>query len=185
MELKINWRVGLILIGVLLAVGYVGWSWYAPPDKLPVTGYVEAKSSGKVKAEQKKTIPIREVKVLPKASVRKLDLPESVQQDTRQQVLTAVDVAPSEAGAVAVTLIDTETGNSRTLVQAKPVPFFAFEKTNELGIRYGVSSKEELAGEVYYRRDVLRIGRIHVGVCGSLDSAGLEARGMLSLAARW
>lgn len=184
MELKLNWRVGLAVLAVLAVCAYVGWSWYTPDNAMPARDYVEAAAAKQVKSRPKRTVPAKTIKVLPKSTAKTLDLPPSVQQDTRQQVLSAVDVPPSEAGAVAVTLLDTDTGDTRTLVKAKPRPFFALEQGNELGLRYGVSTREQRTGEIYYRRDLLRIGTAHVGAYGSLDTSG-EARAMLSISARW
>lgn len=175
---------GPVALGLFLAV-YLLWAWYRPGPVMSPAGFAAAQEERAVRSLLKQEVPVRAVQVLPKAAaVKKLKLPAAVADDPRSEVLAAVEIAPSKGGATAVTMIDTTTGATSTLVREKPRPLISFEAGTEIGMRYGVATDGGTEAVLFGRRDLLRVGSVYVAGYAEVDSDA-EGRAMVEISYRW
>jgi hypothetical protein len=173
----------LVIAMVFAAVALLGfwglWRWFAVEPPLTRAGFLEARPAT---AAPRQDVPIRSIRALNKPLVaKKLDLPAAVADDPSQLVLAAVTVPASKGGATAVAILDTATGETRTLVREKPRPLLGFEKGGAAGIRYGVSNDGPTA-VLFVRQDVARVGNVYLS---GYAEAGRDARAMVELSYRW
>jgi hypothetical protein len=161
----------LVLAAFVFVCCWLGWLWYGKTDQIPAKVYHVAKPATDVAnmAKVDHVAPVK-IKVLPKsAASKKLDLPADIAEDDNQQIIDTADIAPAPHGATTVTVMDTTTGESKTLVKAKPAPLFAFLRTGAVGARYGIASTGDQQAAIFVRQDLLRVANIHL-------SATIEAR---------
>lgn len=174
----------LILALLFFAACYLLWAWYRPAPAITPVGYLPAPVEQKVAGLPTVAVPVKTVRALPKSAIEKLNLPPEVAADPAAQVLSAVTVPPTLGGATAVTVIDTSTGEARTLVREKPRRLLSFESGTELGLRYGITTAGGQQAALYARRDLLRIGSAYVALYGEASSRP-EARAMIDVSLRW
>lgn len=159
-------RTWLLVAAFLLLAGWLVWLWYGKPDALPTKSYQTAPPAPAVADVPKvphAAPPV--IQVIPKAvASKKLDLPAEVASNDNKQVISTADIAPAPDGAVAVTVMDTTTGESTTLVKANPKPLFAFLRTGAVGMRYGIASSGDQQAALFARQDVVRVANIHLSV---------------------
>lgn len=130
------------------------------------------------------------IKVIPKKVAKtKLGLPEDVADDDTEEVIDTAEIPPAPNGATTVTVMNTKTGDSKTLVKVKPQPFFAFEKTGAAGIRYGITSNGDQQAAVFARQDILRVMDVHLSVTAearTVPTKGTsEAAASVEISYRW
>lgn len=173
-------RTSLIVAAGVLLAAWVLWRWYAPEPPITPSTYVTAAPTRP--ALPKTEIPAPMVKALPKtAASKKLDLPAEIAADPAQQILDAVTVPPTKGGATAIAVLDTRSGETRTIVREKPRPLFGFEKGGAAGIRYGASN-DGTAVALFVRQDVARVGNLYLS---GYAEAGRDARAMVEVSYRW
>jgi hypothetical protein len=176
-----------LLIIALIAVASAVYSWYRPPKIVTQTRYVEVPKE-KVVARIKTVKvpgPERIVTIEKERIVKALELPESVGNDQDKQIIANADIPCDESvnGQSVVTVMDTQTGESRILAKPKPLPLVGFENRKEIGARYGLTN-EGPEVDVYGRWDFLRVGSLHLGVYGEVNSQA-EAKAMMQVGYRW
>lgn len=85
--------------------------------------------------------------------------------------------------------MDSVTGDSTTLVKAKPAPLFAFLRTGAVGMRYGIASSGDQQAALFVRQDVLRVANIHLSLTAearTVPTRGTsEAFGAVEVSYRW
>jgi hypothetical protein len=124
------------------------------------------------------------IRVIDKQTVYKY-LP-SAQIAPTEQVIDTADIPAAQNGVQTVTTIDQETGEARTQYQEKSAPWFALERSNELGVGYGIgTSGRQLAG-AHYRRDLFRIKDVHVSGQVEINAEmGGTTDGRATIQANW
>lgn len=164
-------RIWLQLAAFLLLAAWLVWLWYGKRDALPTKSYQSAPPAPAVAGVPTVPHPAPSmIKVVPKAIAnKKLDLPTEVAGNDAKQVISTADISPAPDGATTVTVMDTTTGESTTLVKANPKPLFAFLRTGAVGVRYGIASSGDQQAALFVRQDVARVANIHL-------SATAEAR---------
>lgn len=183
--MRISTRAALIVGALLLVAIYLLAVWYRPVAPISTAVYAPAATAPAVAAVPTVAVPVQAVRVIPKAAAKKLKLPTDVVADQRQQILAAVEVPPTQGGATAVTVIDTDTGAARTIVREKRRPLLALATATEVGARYGLAS--DGIGQridLYARRDLLRIGAVHLAAYAEVNTRP-EIMGMLDVSVRW
>lgn len=175
----------IALAALVLAAGvYFLWQWYRPPAPITTAGYLPAATEPVVAKLPKEDVAIEKVRVIPKTqAVKRLDLPSET-VGKQEEILAAVTIPPTKGGATAVTLIDTDTGEARTIVREKPRPLLSLESGTEIGLRYGLSTQHGQMGAIYARRDLARMGDVYLSLYGEVSTRP-EARGMVEISYRW
>jgi hypothetical protein len=77
------------------------------------------------------------------------------------EVLATAEIPASDNGSEAVTLLDTKTGESSTVVKEKVSPWFQFQNGIVAGLRYGLNTDLEQTGTAYLGWEFLRIKDLH------------------------
>jgi hypothetical protein len=177
-------QIGLVVAAAVAVAGWSLWRWYAPETPITQAAYTAAQPEGKSAALVKEEIPVTRVKSLPKAAAsKKLRLPAEVAADPTQQILDAVVVPPTRGGATAVAVLDTASGETRTLVRERPRPLLSLERGGEAGIRYGLAAGGNQAA-LYVRQDLARAGNLYLALYGEATTRP-EGRAMVELSVRW
>lgn len=144
-----------------------------------------APAKGMASAPTHTTAPVK-LRAYDKATVtRKMDLPAGQIAEPKEVTATAT-LPPSEGGYTAAAITDTQTGETVIVTKEEPAPLFGFGGKTEVGALAGITTKGEAAG-VYVRQDVLRIGRVNVGVAGAAGMSGgsLAAGAFATVGVRW
>lgn len=148
-----EWRLTLYSVFFVLVAGYLAWAIWGPKPQQHSEGFKPTKpavSTVKVPGPVVK-VPI---KIVPKKDVEAKH-PEAPIADSEEWVDT-VDVPPAKNGAVVLTKIETQTGEVSSLIEMKPAPWFALERTNILGAAIDIGTRGQ-KGSIYYKRDIFRI----------------------------
>ncbi|MBI5917787.1 MAG: hypothetical protein HY849_00210 [Nitrosomonadales bacterium] len=155
---------------ILLLAGFV-IAWLAHDHHPGDTGKtVEASSSTEVKHAPKIGIAIKSpVKVYAGGAglKSKIELPPEVVQDDRQQVISSSKIEGDQPHTI-TTVIDTDTGESRTFVRDDPLPWLAWEDHGGIGIYTGIRNGSP-AIRLQAHQGIFRIKAVNVGVVASLD----------------
>jgi hypothetical protein len=183
-------RTWLLVAAFLLLAAWLVWLWYGKQATAPQQ-YQTAPPAPAVADVPKvphAAPPI--IQVIPKVvASKKLDLPADVAGNDTKQVISTADIAPAPDGATTVTVMDTVTGESTTLVKANPKPLFAFLRTGAVGMRYGIASSGDQQAALFVRQDVLRVANIHLSVTAearTVPTKGTsEAFGAAEVSYRW
>lgn len=187
-----RWVWAVLIAGLIFLAAYFAWLYFRP-DPAPVNRYTTAKPTAVVANIPPVTVAMhsRTIQALPKAiTAKKLKItPDEIGNDS-SQIIQAVDIPATEGGAVAVTFLNVSTGRSRTIWKEKPRPFVSFESATEIGMRYGLSSHGEQTAALYLRRDLARIGGVHLSgyveaATGLSVAARPEAKAMIDISYRW
>jgi hypothetical protein len=177
-------RIALIVAALVTLTAWGLWLWYAPKPQTSKTTFTEATPATTADKEE---VQIKSIKALKKSVVaKKLDLPKSIAEDPKQVILDAVTVPPTRGGATAVAVLDTDTGETRTMIRAKPPPLFSLERGGEAGIRYGLST-DGTAAAMFVRQDIARVGNVYASGYAEASAVGGrgEGRAMLQITYRW
>ena len=152
-----QWKLIVVAICALCAVGYLFWSLVHIPVPKPgvFTQAAPVVTVPKV-AGPTLAVPLR---VVPKAAVRKA-LPSLVIPEG-DEVIDTADIPAMPNGVQTITFMDISTGEATTQYTPKPAPWFALEDRNTLGAGYEAST-DGARVPVYYRRDVLRVKDLHL-----------------------
>lgn len=148
-----EWRLTLYGVFFLAAAGYLAWSIWGPRPQQHVEGFKPTKPAV---ATAKVPGPVVKapIKIVPKKDVA-AKYPEAPITNSEEWVDT-VDVPPAKNGAVVLTKIETQTGEVTNIIEMKPAPWFALERTNIIGAAIDVGTRgQKVSG--YYKRDIFRI----------------------------
>lgn len=161
---RITWSA--VLLVALLA------TWFGTHDRHPAeTGKtVEATPATEVKHTARIGIAIKApVKVYAGGAglKGKIELPPEVVQDERQQVIASSKIEGDQPHTI-TTVIDTETGESRTFVRADPLPWLDWNDHGGIGLYTGVKNGAP-AVRLQAHQDIFRVKAVNVGVVASLD----------------
>lgn len=164
--LRENWQFPLTLLIVCFVIAWLAHD--RQPDETGKT--VEATPSAEVKHQPKVGIAIAApVKVYAGGArlKRKIELPPEVVQDDNQQVIASSKVDGEQPHTV-TTVIDTQTGESRTFVRTDPLPWLAWDDHGSIGMYAGVRNGAP-AVRLQARQGLFRIKAIHVGAVATMD----------------
>jgi hypothetical protein len=131
-------------------------------------------------------VPMAQVETISKPELiakLKLQDEEFAKNPDKQGTTTGV-IAPYDGKTNVISVINTKTGKSEVLAKQEPLSFFDFENKKEVGVRYGTTIKNGMEADVYGRWDFVRVGNVHLGVYGEVNSTG-DGKAMLSAGYRW
>lgn len=156
-KLKLYGLVGITLLAFFSAI----WSWYHPryeSDGSIRTVYVNV--TDKIRHSVAVPCPGGVVQGTSES------LPSS-QEGPKEPVIASGDVPASGGGFEVKAVLSPETGQASILALPKPKPFFGFEDTKEIGVRYN-----GLQGSLFGRWTFVRVGSFY----GSLYAEGSTDR---------
>lgn len=186
---RLPWKLIGLALAVLLAGSYLLWTWYAPAPAISQAGYMQAAPAHAVASAGTVPVKVDAVQVIPKqVAAKKLKLPVEIAEDEGKQVVATAEIPPTKGGATAVTVLDTRTGHSETLIKETPRSLVSFERGTEVGARYGVTTDGGTSLAVYARRDLLRVGSVYLAGYAEASIAGdgdSEAKAMIDVSMRW
>jgi hypothetical protein len=167
----IHYPVVMVLGIALFAASYVAWLIFAPTD--PVGQVVIATPAKEVRAIPRVDTVIKSGKVAVykggKPLKKKLNLPQPIVDDPKQEVLASSVIPAGEHPHTVTTTINTDTGASETYVRTDELPWLGYENRGEVGIFYGVKSGERVV-RLQARQDFVQVKALHMGVIASIDS---------------
>lgn len=139
------------------------------PARVATVQHVPATPAAAVATLQTVATPIKTgtVRAYPAAAKKALKLPETIQAAPEQQVIAANTVAPSEHAYTLTTLVDTETGEVRTLARAEPLPWLARDASGRLDLLLGQSNEGPVA-RLSATQNLLQVKSWHLGVAGAV-----------------
>jgi hypothetical protein len=141
----------------LVIISYLAWSLWGHRPQQPAAGFVAAAPAVKADKVPGPTVALR---VIPKTAVRKQFPGAAVAAD--EEVIESSKIDPAPNGAVAITSINTTTGEARTDVQMNQPAWLALERTNYIGIGYDLSTDGSQRARLYYKRDLVRSRDVHL-----------------------
>lgn len=172
----------LIFALMLIAIASLVWSWYKPAEVK--TEYVTVPQIKEVVKIQRVEVPVEKIITIEKDRIiEKIKLPDWIAKDSDKQVTATGTIGAYEGETDIVSVIDVKTGEGSLSVSLKPLPFISFENDKEIGIRYGVTTKG-MQTDIYGQWDFLRIGRVHVGVYGEVNSLS-QGKAMTNISYKW
>ena len=186
----ISRRYGIVIAAAVFLLVWLAWLWYGKQPQAPQS-YLVAPPAKAVAGINKVDHPAPpRIKVIPKAEAsKKLKLPAEVATDNNQQVISTADIGPAPDGATAVTTMNTTTGESSTLVKAKPRPLFSFLRNGAAGMRYGIDTSGQQQAVLFIRQDVARVGNVYMSFeaeARTVPARGTsEAYGAVEVSYRW
>lgn len=164
-NLRTKALVGLLVAGAL----YLTWD-KLTPDPTPVGQWTEAPVSKPVADVPKVEIAPKKLKVYAPQAKKKLKLPDAVQQDDNQYVVSSTTLKPSYRPQTATVLVNQETGETSTVYRLEAYPLFAAQHSGEIRIDYGVKRGLERVGRLTVREDVAQIKGVNLGATASVDT---------------
>ncbi len=182
----IKWIIiGIIAIALCSAV----YDWYRSK---PVTNDV----TWAPVPEMKQTVKIKRIKIPgpkqvvtieKKIVVEKVKLPDEVKNNPNKEVIATATIGPYEGNTDAVAIMDMKEGSTQIVAKRQPLPIVAFENKKEIGVRGGYAIDKEgsaVRGDVYGRWTFFRVGNIHTGVYGEINTKS-EGKTMIDVSYRW
>lgn len=98
----------------------------------------------------------------------KLRLPDEVIADQNQTVIAASRVRATDRPQTVTTVLDSETGETKTYVKQEPLPWLAFNTRGDLGIYGGIKNGQPTA-RLQVRQELLQVKAVHIGGIASFD----------------
>lgn len=163
---KIAVRTWLVMAALLLLALWLLWLWYGQPHQPPAKQWLPAPELKQVAGVPRVGHPAPpRIRVIPKqVAAKALRLPPELAADDRQQVVSTATVPAAPHGASTITVMDTTSGEARTLVKINPRPLLSFERGGAAGGRYGIDSHGDQQVVLFVRQDVARIGNIYLAL---------------------
>lgn len=100
------------------------------------------------------------------------------------EVTATGDLAESDNGYEAVSVIDMQTGKSQIVAREKNDPWFQFRNDGAIGVKYGINQRLTPVTDVYGRWDFLRVRDVYFGANGSVSTGG-DAKLQMGVEYRW
>jgi len=179
-----------ILAGVLaiLAGTSVAYFHFKKPDPVNMAQYSPAAEMRETVKIKRIEVPVERIITIEKEKVvEKLRLSDDIAKDPDKQIIATTKVPAYEGDTDVVAIVDTKTGEGSMVVKQEPVPLFAFQNKKELGGRFGyVAGESGLKQQVdfYGRWTIFRVGRVHVGLYGEINSKP-EGKTAVDVSYRW
>lgn len=157
-----------VLVIALIASGYLYFTKTVPAAK-PTEFSAPANVAPEVRrAETVLVTPTKPIKVYAAGVKAKLKLPPEVEADKNKSVIAASRVSSSDNPQTVTTVLDTETGESKTYVKEEPLPWLAVDTHGEAGIYYGLKNGKQ-AVRLELRQNLLQVKAVRLQAVGSLD----------------
>lgn len=150
-----------VIAAVLAACAYGLWQYTHPPVAVLAP-------SAPVLADIPKQEITSRVQVYHKRAKAALHLPKEVQQASGQVVLAALDLPHSKHQRAVSAVLDTDTGEVKSYVEEKPLPWVEPSSVGGVGVYMGLKNFEP-AVRAELRQDLINIKGVAVGAVVTVD----------------
>lgn len=157
-----------IALGVLLAIIGVLLYLHFKPEPMPTGVHIAATPAPEIAKVETVFVDFAPVKVYKPESKKKLNLPASVQADTKAHVIASTKTANDERQHTITTLVDEQTGEATTFDRVDPLPWIAVNNKSQLGMFYGVKNGQQTI-RIQGEQELLQVKALHVGLIVSAD----------------
>lgn len=160
-----------LVIGVAILVLWM--QWMIKDDsatQVPVAVHAIATPAKQVKAIPKHQSPIKNgaVRVYESRAKIELKLPEAILHDEAKQVLESTKVTADYHDQTVTTIVDTETGDTQTLVRREPLPWLAWRDNGAAGLYAGIKNGQPTA-RLELKQNIFSVKAVHFGAVATLD----------------
>jgi len=97
-----------------------------------------------------------------------LKLPREIVESDHDQVLSSITTPESDHRHTVTTILNTETGGSRTFIKEEPLPWVAFDKRGQVGIYAGIKNGTPTT-RLEVQQGLLQMKSVHIGAIASVD----------------
>lgn len=97
-----------------------------------------------------------------------LKLPEAIKQDDAKQVLESTRVSSDDHDQTITTVLNTETGDTETLVRREPLPWLAWDTHGGIALGAGIKDGQPTTS-LEGRQNIFAIKEAHFGFRGNFD----------------
>jgi hypothetical protein len=161
---------GLIFLAILLFL-IMQWS-RQTIDKItpPVGVHVIATPAKQVAPIPKHQAVVKSgsVRVYESRAKITLKLPEAIKQDETKQVLESTRVDADDHDQTITTILDTETGDTQTLVRREPLPWIAWRDDGSAGLYAGIKNGTP-AARLELKQSLFSVKAIRFGAVATVD----------------
>jgi hypothetical protein len=177
------WGTVILAVFLVIAVFAAIWLYLRPTVKTVTTTvagppqYVNVPVETTVEKIVKVPVYITKIITYDKqAIVKALDLPFKAVSSNSTQVIADAQIPTTRSdgenvgGGSAVALLDTSTGNSEIIFKPDEPPWWTFKNNINLGLYYGLSSREGQSGQIDGRWTFLRTGRLEWDLKGMITT---------------
>jgi len=144
----------------------------------PVGVHVIATPAKQVEAIPKHQAVVKSgtVRVYESRAKIELKLPEAIKQDEAKQVLESTRVNADDHDQTITTVLDTETGDTQTLVRREPLPWIAWRNDGSAAAYAGIKNGEPTA-RLEVKQSLFSVKTIRFGAVATVDQPlGYSAR---------
>lgn len=99
-----------------------------------------------------------------------LKLPPAIKDDPLQQVIAATHVAADEHPQTVTTTINTDTGETETIIRKEPLPWVAWSDRGGVAMYAGLKSGSPTV-RLQVHQELFSIKAVHFGAVASLDQS--------------
>lgn len=161
-----------LALGIALAATFVVFwlSWWNEQPAPAVNVWHPATKSKEVAKIPKVETKIKPgtVKTYPASVKNGLKLPPEILDDPNAHVIDSTHVAPDDHPHTITTIIDAETGETKTIERADPLPWFALSNKGSAGMYYGIKNGTP-AVRLQAKQEFFTVKAIHFEAIASVD----------------
>lgn len=154
--------VGIILALIIATGGLVIYNKVHPAQSIIAT------TDKAISGVATEAITTKAIIVYRDAAKKKLDLPQTIQNNKAERVTGAIRIPANSKDQTVTVLLNTETGATDMFTRTDPSPWLAREKRTTVSLDYGVK-RTGLVWRLSGREDLLQIKAAHLGLVGSID----------------
>jgi predicted transcriptional regulator len=97
-----------------------------------------------------------------------LKLPDAILKDDTKQVIESTKVLADDHDQTVTTIVDTETGDTQTLVRREPLSWLAWRDNGSAGMYAGIKNGQPTA-RLEVKQNLFSVKAVHFGAVATLD----------------
>lgn len=165
-----------VLVVIIVIISVAWWIKYHP-RQVPVGIQVAAAPAKVIESTPQIKIVPKYIYVYIPAAKKELNLPQAEQDNKGSFVIGSSSIGSSDRPQTVTTVLDTDTGKTRTYVAQAPYPWLAAENNREVSLQYGWKSGLGMASNgmtwrAEFSDDLVQVKALHLGVHSTIDTDG-------------
>jgi len=97
-----------------------------------------------------------------------LKLPDAIKGDEAKQVIESTRMSSDDHDQTVTTILNTETGDTETLVRREPLPWMSWRDNGSAGIYAGIKNGQPTA-RLEVKQSIFSVKAVHIGAVATLD----------------